>query len=208
MRHRRVGAGLHQRVKRECSAQLADQGAEHQRDLDLRLAGAQARESRVARRVGNRRGASELFDLGLVLDQTQAHDLGADVDQLADTGARRDHLGREQAEVILFDADLGQAGERAVDQLVWIFAVAPCHHSGIRRMLGRRLTLQRGHDQCRAVVPHGERHQALVRVGVKAGEVGDRNRPGDVNRFEMAIRHPAADLIERSPGRDRPIQCR
>jgi len=92
------------------------------------MAGAQDRANPICRGIGDRGCSRQLLDLVLALGQPHAPDLGADVDELAYAGARSDHLGRVEAQVLLFDADLDQSVEGAADEPIWILAVPPCDH--------------------------------------------------------------------------------
>jgi len=58
------------------------------------------------------------------------------------------------------------------------------------------LALDGRHDECRAIRPHGKRHQAFERLRVEPGEVRDRNRLRDVRRIQVVPAHPGAQILQ------------
>ena len=179
---------------------VADRGADHDRDLELCLAGTKAVDDLAGDRVGNRAGASELLDLGLVLDPSEATDLGAHVHHLSRRGSGDQRLGGLEAQMVFLDADLGAPFERGPNQRVGVLAIAPRNDLCLFAIPARLLPLDRGNDERRAIRPDGQRHQPLERLSVKAGEVGDRNGLGDVGRVQIVPRHPGAKVLQRSRG--------
>ena len=99
--------------------------------------------------------------------------------------------------MLLLNAELGESREGAPDQFVRILAIAPGQDVDVRGPSVSLLFLERRNDERRFLAAHGERHQALVRVCFEAGQIGDRDRARDVQRVEVAIRHPAPQLRER-----------
>ena len=180
------------------AAKLADQGAENEGGLHLGLTDPEPREDQVGGSVGDGRGARELLELFLAFQQAHSANLGAGVDQLAHAGACGDDLGSMQAQVLLLDPDLAQPAQRAAHELIRVLAVAPRDHLGSLGLCAGFLLLERGHDQGRAFALDDESHQPLVRLGMETRQVGDGNRPRDVGRIQVAVRHPAAQDLERS----------
>ena len=207
MRQGRVRTRLDERPKRKLPAQLADRRSDHQRDVHLRLAHAKPRDDFLPGGVRDRSGADEPFDLFVALRQPQAPDLRPDVDELARTRSRGDHLCRMKGQVVFLHPHLGGFAKRAGDHRVRVLAIAPGNHLSVRRVAPRALALERRHHEDRLFAPDGQRHQALKRFGVEAGQISDRNRARDVNRVELAARHPPAHIGDRRRRCDRLTQC-